>query len=114
MARLSRKPYRGIPALDYQAEPDVFEQQIAAQIQALEQLETQWLAQPVGTLVGGLLRFPVSDGEAHYRVIKEKPLTLQWIDVGDGLAVEPYVIRGLRRADVDRQLRLVRRLAELK
>ena len=55
---------------------------------------------PAVSLVGVIVRFPWADGNAFYRVSKDKPLMLQHIPVFDAWQVPYSQIRGLRRADV--------------
>lgn len=57
-----------------------------------------------GDIVGGILKFPVADGYALYLVQKAKPLTVQHIAYGDAYRVHDALLRGLTRADVDKQL----------
>jgi len=66
-----------------------------------------------GEIVGAILRFPCADGYAVYRVSKEKPLTLQHVPFGDAWQVDPALVRGLRRADVERMVEQHRRLQSI-
>ena len=66
-----------------------------------------------GEIVGAILRFPCADGYAMYRVSKEKPLTLQHIPYGDRWQVDPALIRGLRRVDVERMVEQNRRVSSI-
>ena len=66
-----------------------------------------------GEIVGAILRFPCADGYAVYRVSKERPLTLQHVPYGDAWHVDPALIRGLRRADVERMVEQHRRLQSI-
>ena len=52
------------------------------------------------TLVGRLIRWPVADGYALYRVTSAKPLKVQHLHFGDGYSVYPETIRGLTIGDV--------------
>lgn len=58
---------------------------------------------PDGEVVGALLKFPVGDGYAHYRVVKEKPLTLEHIPLGDAWQIPLPHIRGITKQDVLKQ-----------
>lgn len=55
-----------------------------------------------GDLVGKLLSWVRGDGHAVYMVIKQHPLTLAHVEIGDGYGVEPETIRGLRLVDAER------------
>lgn len=55
---------------------------------------------PDGKVTGIIVKFPVADGYAFYRVSREKPLTLQHIPFGDGWQIPIAHIRGLRKADI--------------
>ena len=50
-----------------------------------------------------IMHFPVADGKALYKVVKEKPLTLQHIPYGDAYQVQPALIRGLNFSDLEAQ-----------
>src|SRR4030042_1123905 len=58
-----------------------------------------------GEIVGAVLAWPVADGRAYYVVTKESPLTLSHVPYLDNYAVDPVFIRGLRRSDVEDELR---------
>jgi len=58
-----------------------------------------------GGLVGRVLRFPKGDGYAFYLVVKEVPLTLSHIPVGDAWTIPEAHIRGLRVQDVRDMIR---------
>lgn len=58
-----------------------------------------------GDLVGKLLYWSRGDGSAVYMVIKQRPLTVAHVEIGDGYRVEPETIRGLRLVDVKRMAR---------
>jgi len=49
---------------------------------------------------GKVIQWQVADGYASYFVQSEKPLVLRHIGAGDGYAVDPALIRGLRLSDV--------------
>lgn len=73
-----------------------------------EEAERKWLKQAKeslraanpGEYVGEVLRWQVADGYACYMVMQEKPLKVVHLDIGDGYAVDPILIRGLRILDV--------------
>lgn len=52
-----------------------------------------------------MVYFGVADGQACYIVKSQKPLVLQHVDFCDGYHAQPALIRGLRLADVERQVR---------
>ena len=51
------------------------------------------------------INFQVADSYAHYEVTGEKRYTLHHVDSGDGYRVNPAMIRGLRKVDIDNMLR---------
>ena len=53
-----------------------------------------------GEVVGLVVKFPVADGHAVYRVSRASPLTLQHVPFGDAWRVPPAHIRGLRKSDI--------------
>ena len=55
-------------------------------------------------VTGALLSFSVADGYAHYVVTKARPLTVAYVDSGDGYQTHRATIRGLRKRDVEGQL----------
>jgi hypothetical protein len=59
---------------------------------------------PDTSVVGALLKFPVADGYAYYRVVKDRPLMLEHIPFGDGYAIPAAHLKGLTVADVVKQL----------
>lgn len=70
--------------------------------------EKLWKSQPKSTaksLVGAVLRFPRGDGYAIYVVVKDKPLTVAHVPIGDAWATSASEIRGLRAQDVRQQLK---------
>jgi hypothetical protein len=80
-----------------------FHDEMKAQDEALSQLEKEsHAAVCAGTAVGLLIKFQVADGYAIYRVAKEKPFTVEYIDYGDGWQAHSATIRGLRLADAQR------------
>ena len=50
-----------------------------------------------------IMHFPIADGQALYKVVKENPLTLQHIPEGDAWQVSDALIRGLRYSDLEDQ-----------
>lgn len=66
---------------------------------------------PSGEVVGGLLRWQVGDGYAIYRVVREKPLTVEHIPIS--YTADPALIRGLRLSDVRWMLEQRRTLKRL-
>lgn len=56
-------------------------------------------------LDGALIRFPVADGYAIYRVVSTRPLKIEHIPLWDAYAVHPAMIRGLNLEDVRQQLK---------
>lgn len=73
---------------------------------ALEALQKRSDKLKPGELVGGLLSFPAGDGSAYYLIVKEQPLTVQWVPYGDHWHVDGMLIRGMNRVDA---LRLIGR-----
>jgi len=99
MAQLQKTPYFkpiswDLPAGEYTKESEknqaVFDKLCEKAAEAARQ----------GKVIGRIVSFPVADGAAYYLVKKEKPFTLQWINVGDCWQVHAYTIRGLRVADI--------------
>lgn len=58
------------------------------------------LETPDEDVVGFVMRFPVADGYAFYVVTKAKPLTIEWVQIGDSWQVPEYTLRGLRLGDI--------------
>lgn len=54
--------------------------------------------------IGAVLMFPVADGNAVYVVIKDKPLTVQHVPIGDAWEADRCTIRGIDRQEVREQL----------
>lgn len=67
----------------------------------------------LGEITGAILRWQRADGYAWYLVINDEPLTLQHVDLFDGYTVEPALIRGLDRSDVERMIRQEQAFARL-
>lgn len=101
---------------DIEFEGDDWMARFDAEIAELNRLRQQTMNLPEGKVVGALVSFPYADGAANYIVIKERPLTLQWIGFGDGWSIPDAHIRGLNKADIlqmiDRDRGLARLFAE--
>ena len=52
------------------------------------------------TLVGACIQFQIADGYAHYRVVKDRPLTLELIPFLDAYQIPEAHLRGIRRVDI--------------
>lgn len=61
---------------------------------------------PPGVIEGAILKFRVADGFAMYLVSRDtgRSVEVQHIPYGDALQVHPALLRGLRRADIVRQV----------
>ena len=46
-----------------------------------------------------IMRFPIADGQAMYHVVKENPLTLEWVPYGDAWQIPTAHLRGLNYED---------------
>ena len=46
-----------------------------------------------------IMKFPTGDGQAMYHVVKETPLTLEWIPYGDAWQIPTAHLRGLNYED---------------
>jgi hypothetical protein len=66
-----------------------------------------------GEFVGEILRWQRADGYAVYMVVKQKPLTLAHVGVGDAYSIEPALIRGLNLADVREMVIRERKIREM-
>lgn len=83
--------------------------------------DAKWLADlqatsdalPDGEIVGALLKWQRGDGYAFYLVINDNPLTVSRVKFGDNWSVEPALIRGLRRRDIEDMLAHAKRFAAL-
>ena len=105
MARVAAAPHV-LPEPDYKNyDPRTDPHEVAFQ-KLLEESK----ALPEGQLVGALISWPRGDGRAWYRVTAERPLTLQHVPYGDAWTVEPALLRGLRKADVEEMISRDRRL----
>lgn len=110
MAQLSPNPAPGDFSIDFRGE---WKAALARSDAALKALTDVSDALPDGEVVGGVIRFPIADGYALYRVAKEKPLILEHIPYMDGYAVDAATIRGLRRTDIEAMLRRWRGLRSI-
>jgi hypothetical protein len=59
-----------------------------------------------GELVGEVLSWPRGDGYAQYMVVKQRPLTLAHMTVGDAWQVEHALIKGIDLGDVKQMVEL--------
>jgi len=66
-----------------------------------------------GDMVGETLHWGVADGSAVYMVVKQKPLLVAHVNVGDGYRVDPIMIRGLRLSDVRERVARDKAMAKL-
>jgi hypothetical protein len=78
-----------------------------------EKLRARSLALPEGEIVGGLLRWQRGDGYAFYIVVNDDPLEIAHVPFGDEWRVEPPLIRGLNRDDVEDMLAREKAMADL-
>jgi len=53
-----------------------------------------------------VFRHQVADGYAYYEVVKMAPLILRHIPYLDGYEAPAYVVRGLRKQDIEEQVRV--------
>lgn len=90
MATLDPKPYP-LPKIDFKKKD--FREGSKAHDAAFEAIPKNQL-----------IAFGVADGAAYYYVKSFKPLVLQHVPWGDAWQVQYALIRGLRVADVRRQL----------
>jgi hypothetical protein len=108
MAQLTAKPYPGFEQRKDESHAAYIQRTSAL----LSELEAASNALSGDDVEGGMIRFQVADGYAHYFVKKVKPLTLQHVPFLDGYAVSAAHIRGLRLVDVQEQLRMHRAYAQ--
>lgn len=110
MARLATKPVEGewgmLKGEDYGA----YSKRTDAMFKALTDAAK---AVPEGGVIGALMSFPIADGAAMYRVSKESPLTLEHVPYGDAWQIPHAHIRGIRKADVLKQVQADRAMAKL-
>jgi hypothetical protein len=95
MAQLHPQPYP-LPDPDY----SVRYPQLDAHDQAFKSLLERSDALPEGQYVGKMIGWGRGDGTAWYLVTCMRPITLQWVPVGDAWQVEEALIRGLNRQDI--------------
>lgn len=107
MARLA--PYSGPAFPDRKSVSG--EEYLRQKKETLAALERASDSLPPGEVVGGLLRWQVGDDYAIYRVVQEKPLTVEHIPTS--YMVDPALIRGLRLSDVRRMLEQHRELKRI-
>ena len=101
MAKLLRTAHPDFPEVNWEGD---WQTQIDEQYKRLQELCDKTADLPDGQIEGAIIHFPRGDGSAYYQVTREKPLTIQWIAVGDNWQVEGALIRGLRKADILRQI----------
>lgn len=106
MAQLSKRPYPMPKANDIR-------ERIRLGDKVMAELKQKSLELEPGKIVGAILQFSVADGFAPYIVVKEKPLTLQWIPFLDEYRADPALIRGLRKADIQGRLETDKRWNEI-
>ncbi|MCC5612149.1 hypothetical protein LC612_36835 [Nostoc sp. CHAB 5834] len=70
----------------------------------LTELDIKFFETPKPNVEGGVLAFPVADGRALYLVVSESPLTLQYLQFGDGYQIPAAHVRGLELEDVREHL----------
>lgn len=88
-----------------------FREQYDAQNAELNRLTAE--ADANNTIVGQTLKWQRADGYAIYIITAEDPLTIQHVDIGDAWTVEPALIRGLNRADVEDMVKRERSIRAL-
>jgi len=57
--------------------------------------------QDLDNIVGSLIKIGWADGYAAYIIVKARPMTLMHVYLGDGWQVPFYMIRGLRKIDLE-------------
>ena len=83
-----------------------FNEIVEKQQEELSQLKQKSPTDPeTEGIVDGIVRFPVADGFAVYRVVDDNPLTLQHIPIGDRYQIPDAHIRGLREEDIVQKLK---------
>jgi len=88
--------------------PDFTFEDFKSDVDAWFQAEDKWLKElpqkvrkeGKGDAVGTIMRWGVADGSALYIVVKQKPLTLSHIEIGDAYRIPYMMIRGCRLSDV--------------
>lgn len=111
MAKLSPKPYPGNWDLDFTAED--LNAEFAKQDAQLDRIFANQPALDEQSIVGACLEFPVADGKAFYVVIKDKPLTIAHVPVGDAWHIDECTLRGINASYVRRSLQRNLMLKEL-
>lgn len=106
MAQLHKNPYPMPTNKDWRLEFDLQGEEIA-------RLRKTSAALPEGEIVGGLIKFQIADGYAHYLVTKASPLTVQWVPYCDNYQASAPTIRGLNKADIQQMLGWERKLDSL-
>lgn len=66
-----------------------------------------------GSVIGKVVQYPIADGYAQYMVVKEKPLQLVHLSVGDGYQIPDAHLRGLKLSDIIAEIRRQTKMAEL-
>lgn len=89
------------------------EGRLAQEQEQLDALYATANALPHGELKGALIEFTVGDGVAIYRIAKANPLTLEHVNFFDGYKLMDFMIRGLRRYEVERLVQVQRQYREL-
>jgi hypothetical protein len=103
MAKVSDQPYPGDWELDFsnaywQKKSEEQEKRLAAIIAAQPTPDNP-------SLVGACLRFPRGDGNAFYVVVKDRPLTIAHVPVGDAWQADECTLRGINAGYVRKRLR---------
>jgi hypothetical protein len=68
---------------------------------------------PEGEIVGAMLQWGRGDGHACYVVTNDRPLTIAWTPIVDNWQIEPALIRGLNKSDVETMARQNRAQASI-
>jgi len=87
--------------IDYSAP---YQEQLELEEKWLEKVKEGYRKLAKGDLIGEEVRFQIADGYARYMVIKQRPLTVVHLDVGDGYQAHGPTIHGLRLGDVEAQV----------
>lgn len=78
--------------------------EIAAEEKWLEELKAELRAKNPGDLVGEEVRWSAADGYARYVIVKQRPLTLGHLALGDAYQTYGSTIRGYRLKDAKAQV----------
>ena len=81
----------------------------AAEEKWLEELKAQLRAKDSGDLVGEEINWPRADGYARYVIVKQSPLTLGHLELGDAWHADAATIRGFRLKDAKTEVAMRRR-----